>query len=275
MKVYAALAEVKYRGPLFNRLEYPNILSSFAYKKALPLLDYKPEEVTLDSGAFTAWSVGKQVDIEAYRDWALELSLQYPNVRCVNLDVIPAEKGRTSTKAERIEGMKQSIENADFLRAAGLNVMEVFHQDESIEFLDLLLSRLPKDGVLCISPRNDVSLKSKAEWQRALLKHIVDKYGIDNFPRTHGLAVTSKKLCLEFPYFSVDSSSYASPAMWGRVTDYDGSTISTREFIGFDVRETKEHYKAMNFLLERMLEENLKLGAMAKSIWAKRGITWD
>lgn len=274
MKVYAALAEVKYRGPLFNRMQYPYILSSFAYNKALPLLDYKPEEVTLDSGAFTAWSVGKQVDIDAYKDWALGLSLQYPNVRCINLDVIPGVKGRNSTKAERIEGMKRSVENADYLRAAGLRIMEVFHQDEPIEFLDLLLSRLPEGEVLCLSPRNDVSLKAKAEWQRALLKYMLDRYGVENFPKTHGLAVTSKKLCLEFPYFSVDSSSYASPAMYGRVTTHEGKTVSSKEFIGFDVRETKEHYKAMNFLLERMLDENLKLGAMAATIWAKRGIEW-
>jgi hypothetical protein len=274
VKVYAALAEVKYRGPLFNRIQYPYILSSFAYNKALPLLDYKPDEVTLDSGAFTAWSVGKQVDIAAYKDWAFELLPSYPNLRCVNLDVIPAEKGRNSTKAERIDGMKRSVENADYLRAAGLRVMEVFHQDEPLEFLDLLLSRLPEGEVLCISPRNDVSLKAKAEWQQGLLKHIVANYGVANFPKTHGLAVTSKKLCLEFPYFSVDSSSYASPAMYGRVTDYDGKTISSKEFIGFDVRETKAHYKAMNFLLERMLDENLKLGEMAATIWSKRGISW-
>ncbi len=274
MKIYAALADVKSRNELFNHIEYPNLLSSFAYKNGLDFIEYHPEEVTLDSGAFTAWNSGKEVDIDAYRDWALLMSTRFDNVRCINLDVIPGEAGRNSTKQERIDGMKRSIENADYLRSFGLNIMEVFHQDEPIEFLDLLLSRLPDKGVLCISPRNDVSLKKKAEWQKGLLSFLVNKYGIEDLPRTHGLAVTSKKLITEFPYFSVDSSSYATPAMYGRVTSHTGETVSNKEFMGFDVRNTKAHQVPMNFLFERMLEENLKLGEMATTIWKKRGVVW-
>jgi hypothetical protein len=153
--------------------------------------------------------------------------------------------------------------------------MEVFHQDEPTEFLDLLLSRLPDKGVLCISPRNDVSTKAKMEWQKGLLSHMMKKYDLEDFPRTHGLAVTSKQLCLSFPYFSVDSSSYAAPAMYGRVITYEGKTVSSKEYMGIDVRETKAHQPAMNFLLERMLEENLRLAAMATTIWKKRCISWD
>jgi len=275
VKIYAALADVKARSQLFNEIRYPNLLSSFAYRNGLDVIEYQPEEVTLDSGAFTSWNSGKAVDIDEYRDWALENSIKYKNVRCINLDVIPGEAGRNSTKQERIDGMKKSIENADYLRSFGLNIMEVFHQDEPLEFLDLLLSRLPDKGVLCLSPRNDVSLKKKSEWQKGVLSHFVKKFEIEDLPRTHGLAVTSKKLITEFPYFSVDSSSYATPAMYGRVINHDGEQMSNKEFMGFDVRNTKEHQVPMNFLFQRMLEQNIKMAEMATTIWKNRGVVWE
>lgn len=275
MKIYLAIVQHSIISGVINDLKYPNILNSFAYYKALDDLKYKPVELTLDSGAFTAWNAGKSVDVEAYKNWALDVSAKTANVRCVNLDVIPGEVGRSSTKAERIAGMQQSLENADYLRDAGLTVMEVFHQDEPFEFLDLLLDRLPsKDAVLCISPRNDVSLKAKLNWHRQVLKHLIDRMGKDNLPRMHGLAVTAKTLVLEFPYFSVDSSSYASPLRFGMVADYDGKMIRYEDFIGHNFGGD-DTYGASSIVIRRMIEEYVRIEQNATSIWKARGIVWE
>ena len=274
MKIYLAIVPQTLINNVISDMEYPNILNSFAYKKAIDTLTYKPTEFTLDSGAFTAWNVGKEVDIEQYKAWSQQMSIEYPNVRCVNLDVIPGEVGRTSTAAERIAGMKISLDNADNLRDAGLNVMEVFHQDEPFDYLDLLISRLPsRESVLCISPRNDVSNKAKLIWHKQVLKHLVDTVGKENLPRMHGLAVTAKSLILEFPYFSADSSSYAAPVRFGRVSDYDGKMITIEEFLGHNHRNDK--YSGVSIVIRRMIDEYIRLEQQTTSIWASRGIVWE
>lgn len=274
MKVYLAVISHSVINGVVNDLKYPNILNSFAYNKGLDELNYESEELTLDSGAFTAWNAGKAVDLDAYKDWAIAVTAKRPNVRCVNLDVIPGEAGRNSTKAERIAGMKQSIENADYLRSFGLNVMEVFHQDEPFDYLDLLLERLPsKDSVLCLSPRNDVSLKAKLEWHNNLLAYLLKKVGKDNLPKTHGLAVTAKTLMTAFPYFSVDSSSYAAPLRFGMVADHDGKMIRYEDFVGHNFGNNNE-FGGPSIVIRRMIDEYSKLEQMATSIWAARGIVW-
>jgi hypothetical protein len=274
MLIYLAIIPHDVVGPILNDMKFPQILTSFAHSKALNMLDYQPTEMTLDSGAFTAWNIGQKVDVQAYADWALERSISAPNVRCVNLDVIPGEKGRTSTRAERLQGMQDSVANADFLRAQGLNVMEVFHQDEPWEYLDLLLERLPsKESVLCISPRNDVHNQVKLEWHRQVLAYLVNKVGKDNLPRTHGLAVTSKSILLEFPYFSADSSSFAAPLRYGRVMDTDGKMIRNEELTGFNFRN--DEYGGHSIYVRRMIEQYLRMEDMITSVWAKRGVVWN
>jgi hypothetical protein len=274
VQVYLAIVPQTLINAVISDMQYPYILNSFAYKSAIDTLSYRPTELTLDSGAFTAWNAGKEVDIDLYKDWALELSKQWDNVRCVNLDVIPGEAGRTSTKAERIEGMQVSLENADYLRKAGINVMEVFHQDEPFDFLDLLLDRLPsKESVLCISPRNDVSTKAKLAWHQAVLKHLVDRLGKDNLPKMHGLAVTAKTLMMAFPYFSVDSSSYAAPVRFGRVADFEGKMIKIDEFLGHNFRN--DDFGGVSIVIRRMIDEYIRLERQATSLWASRGIVWE
>lgn len=258
---------------IINEIKPPNILVAFPYAKALDTLTYKPEYVITDSGAFSAWNIGKQVDIRAYADWALAQQAKFPRVVSVNLDVIPGEKGRTSTAQERLDGMKQSLKNADFLRAQGLDVMEVFHQDEPKEFLFDLIERLPKDAVLGISPRNDMHLKAKVEWEKVVLRAIATKYGKENFPRTHGLAVTSVEMLREFPYYSGDSSTWVNPFRYGGYVDERG------RIVGIDTKmskrpTSKESSDALHYFARESVYNLMRVGDAMTTLWASRGITW-
>jgi len=91
-----ALGNSPTHSQIINEIKPPNILVAFPYAKALDTLTYKPEYVMTDSGAFTAWNIGKKVDIAAYADWSLSQTEKFPRVLSVNLDVIPGEKGRQS-----------------------------------------------------------------------------------------------------------------------------------------------------------------------------------
>jgi hypothetical protein len=273
MKLTFALGTHAAQHALFNELKVSNVLISFAYPKIMDGINYQPDYLILDSGAFTAWNTGKQVDVIAYGDWVEKNQNAGKKLIAVNLDVIPGEVGRTSTKAERAAGMKQSLENANYLRSRGLEVMEVFHQDEPLVFLDTLLDRLPPDGILGISPRNDVNINSKLSWQNAVLRHLYQRCGVKNMPRTHGLAVTSMRMMKQFPYYSVDSSSWASSMLFGTFTNEWGKMNGLENLLPGRPNTT-------NFLagivhgLRKSVDSYQHIGDSITTLWAQRGIVW-
>lgn len=275
MKLFLAISSDPKIPKVFNQVQYPYVLNSFAYPKSLDRLTYLPDELTLDSGAFTAWNSGKSVDIQAYADYCVEWQSKVPDVRCVNLDVIPGEAGRTSTTQERLDGMRRSLENADYLRSRGLRVEEVFHQDEPFTFLDQLLERLPEGEVLCLSPRNDVHKNARIKWLQNVLAHLVRVRGKDNLPKTHGLAVTNPDSILSFPFYSVDSSTYASPARYGRVIDHEGNGTLTKDVLGFSPRNNAQHEGPMRLMIVQMIDYYKKIEAQATTTWKRRGIVWE
>ena len=191
---------------------------------------------------------------------------------CVNLDVIPGEFGRTSTAAEREAGIAESLHHADILRRMyGLPLVEVFHQDEPWEFLDVLLARLPRGGVLGISPRNDVSTKARAAWLWELLCHIKARRGLDSFPRCHGLAVTCRE-CLEaFPFYTTDSSTWAVSYRFGNVVQRSGRQAHMTEALGFASSKVSP---AQNLTTRLNVRNLTQLGAWATELWGRRGVRW-
>lgn len=258
---------------VLNEIKPPNILVAFPYKKGEAVLNYSPEYFITDSGAFTAWSIGKSIDIDEYAAWSLEMKKKHPRVISVNLDVIPGEKGRVASEKERIQGSLESLKNADYLRSKGLNVMEVFHQFESRAFLDELLDRLPEDGILGISPRNDAPLSKKLEWLNLLLKYFRSKYPLDKFPRCHGLGATAPGIVKTFPFYSVDSSSWMSPMRFGSAVD-DWGVTSKAHLVDGKKMTVKDSRDFVRNSIRQSVTNQMRLSDSTTALWEKRGIRW-
>ena len=274
MRLHLAVGTATEAINVLNDAKYPNILVSYAYKNVINKLDQEIESFIVDSGAFSAWNKGKVIDLEGYRDWALsQQDRPSKKFMAVNLDVIPGEKGRTSSQGERIAGIKQSLINADYLRDAGLPIMEVFHQDEPLSFLAELCDRLPVDGVLGISPRNDVSVKRKMEWQKVVLRYLIQRYGKSAFPRCHGLAVTSRQMLETFPYYSVDSSTWVSPAMYGSVVSEEGRLLKIKDNL-LPIAPRNQQTGGLKTVLRMGVENLIILERSMTASWTARGISW-
>jgi hypothetical protein len=274
VKLFLAISGNSYGLRAINQAKYPYLLNSFAYDR-LEHLEFEPKDMVIDSGAFTAWSSGKEVDIEKYGQHCIKWKSHFKNLRCVNLDVIPGSKGKSATLEEKEQAMKQSLKNADYLRSLGLDIEEVYHQDEPLEFLDLLLSRLPENGVLGLGSRKDVSVNERIKWLKQVLKHLVETRGKDNIPKTHGLGVSNQPMMLAFPFYSVDSSTYLNPVRFGAVIQHDGTGAKVNDVIGFKVRAIKEHSSPVTLMIAQMIEHFAKLEQQATTIWRKRGIVWE
>lgn len=187
---------------------YPSVLVSYAYAETLRLIRHEPEFLMLDSGAFTAWTLGLDVSLEKFASWAQGVVAERHGTLVVSLDVIPGRPGVPPTAPERSYAMQASLENGDALRAGGLSISEVYHQHEPLSHLRKLLARQRPHEVLGISPNKSVSRQKRLAFVRQTLRDVLAETGREAFPRCHGLGVISRDLMLGFPFYSVDSSGW-------------------------------------------------------------------
>jgi hypothetical protein len=169
----------------------------------------------LDSGAFSAWSKKIQIDIDQYIQFCKE-NLEYIDY-IVNLDVIPGEFGMKNLPHEEIErSASKGYENYQYMISQGISkekLIHVFHQGEDFRWLDKMVKEI---GYIGISPANDRTIDEKVSWLDLCMNHVLDDKG---FPlvRFHGFAVTSLKLMLRYPWYSVDSTSWVMTSRMGSV----------------------------------------------------------
>lgn len=274
MRILLAAGGSPHQIRVFAEEQVPHILASFAYPKALAgiLANYTPQTLILDSGAFTAWSAGDTVDIHEYARWALAAQAKHPHVQIINLDVIPGERGRSSTHEEREEAMTLSLKNADTLRSYGLPTLEAFHQDEPLHYLDHLVQRAEQHNTpACISPRDDVHQGKRLTWLREVMAHILRTRGPTNFPPFHGLGVTSREMLLTLPFQTSDSSSWSSLERFGSYKHArTGKTLQANEVFPHTRNATVKAYG-----IRQNIRYTTQLQQEVTNIWEKRGITWN
>ena len=162
-------------------------------------------KVILDSGAFTVWTKGTQINLDEY----ISFCQKHPWISYyVNLDVIPGSYGVVAKPDEIWKSCEQGWDNYQRMakKLPKEKIIPVFHQgDDSIWLKKMLDFGCDYVG---ISPANDRTTSQKLNWMRGTVKPIVlDK---ENKPIVgmHGFAVTSLRLMKEWQWKSVDSASW-------------------------------------------------------------------
>lgn len=291
MNLYFAASPAKIHVRVLSESNAKNLLFSFAFiknpKRLVALFgDYKPRRIILDSGAFSVWSNGGTIDIEEYARFCVEfrdLLDKSIELNIVNLDVLPGEWGHVPSKEDIEKSAEQGWKNMLFLESKGLKVIHIFHQHEDFSVLDKLKAHSDYIG---ISPANDVSQKEKHNWMRQCYKYLWDditKKGL----KTHGFAVTAHDPIFDYPFYSVDSSSWVMPARFGRIpicTDrFEIKSISYKDKaqveqywdylkdIGIDKIANTENWHDRVKLGIRAFQ---KLEEIATYLWLSRGVSW-
>lgn len=166
----------------------------------------------LDSGAFSAWNCGKEIDLDHYiafiRHHAEHLDYY------VALDVIPGAFGRTPTPAEVEVSAQKSWDNLLYMQAEGLNPIPVFHMGEQFKWL----RRMVEHGIeyIGISPANDRTTDKKRIWLDRVFDEITDAEG-KPLVKTHAFGVTAIDLLIRYPWFSADSTTWIMIAARGKI----------------------------------------------------------
>jgi len=186
-------------------LELPvNVLASYHFYRRSNMQEMASWGLRIigDSGAYSAAVAGARIELEAYAEWVKrwESSLHW----AASLDVIGDPEG--------------TWRNWRALTALGVRTVPTLHYPHDPRGLD----RLVEAGADFIGLGGMVPYKSEPQrllrWSAAVMR-----YARDNHPhvRFHGWGVTHPQLLLNLPWWSVDSSGYASAYMYGRLILWD------------------------------------------------------
>lgn len=242
---------------------------------------YIPKTFMLDSGAFSVWSNGGTINLQAYIAFAKELKMSLPSeceLNVVNLDVLPGKINNTPTDEEREKSAQEGWNNMLQLENEGLKVIHVYHQHEDLKWLEKLRQHSDYIG---ISPANDLPMNQKLRFMDSCYAKIKGTI------KTHGFAVTSPDQLYRYPLFSADSSSWVSAGRFGTVPIfYDDLSIKWLHYKNkYEVLKHWEYIKSLGMdklgaedwqdRTELAIRSYQKLEKVAINIWQKRGVVWN
>jgi len=285
MRVFFAVSNSLTYIDLLREQDVQNVLISFAFFKSAQktreiFQEYQPKNLILDSGAFSVWSKGDEVDIDAYAVFCENMIRLFPqtNCYCVNLDVIPGKFGTRPTAQQIINSAEEGWKNMEYLESKGLKVIPVFHQHEDFAVLDKLRNHTDYIGV---SPANDVSMDEKINWMNKVYSIIKDTI------KTHGFAVTAMKQLANYPLFSADSSSWTSPSRFGTIPIFTDE-LEMKVVKYKDKASVLKHWQylkewgidklADNDWRDRIrisIKSYLLMNITANKLWEKRGVKFE
>lgn len=182
-----------------------NLLESFHYigkKRYVDMIRADGRKVFLDSGAFSMWSLGAKVDIEAYCQYIKE-----------NDDIIRKDDGVVlASVMDAIGDALGTYQNQKRMEGLGVTPLPCFHFGEDVRYLEHYIANyeyITLGGMV-----------AQSTWQLKLwLDEIWEKYLTDGAGRpklkVHGFGLTTPELMRRYPWYSVDSSSWVQIARVG------------------------------------------------------------
>lgn len=185
----------------------PHILESYHYVNGQKFVDVMREQgakVFLDSGAFSAHSLGVTIDIQEYCNYIIR-----------NRDILRVEDG--AVMASVLDGIGDPLktwQNQLYMEKCGAKPLPCFHFGEDTRYLEWYLERYEyiTIGGLVRKTQRD---------QQVWLDEIWNKFMLDGSGRAkikvHAFGMTAPWLMERYPWHSVDSSSWIQAAAFGSI----------------------------------------------------------
>ncbi len=199
MRLYLAGADSGGEHAVLDGLRDLSFLVSYWYivnGRGQRVVDYAVSNgipLFLDSGAFSAMTIGAKIQIDDYVTYCKEHGYKFDVI--ASLDVIGNHR--------------ETAKNHDYMRTAGINSIPTFHVNAPFSELDRLIGE------------NDYIALGVAGMQRRrsqLMAWLVKCFRVnDGRARFHGFALTSPVVMYSFPWFSVDSSTWINGRRFGVV----------------------------------------------------------
>lgn len=191
----------------------PHILESWHYVGKQSFVEHmraNGAKIFLDSGAFSAWTLGVTLSVEEYCDYIER-----------NMDIIRFEDGNMMASVlDGIGDAQQTYRNQLEMEARfkhkGLNVrpLPCFHFEEDARYLDYYVANYE---YITLGGMVGASTQQLRNWlERVWENHLLDGSGRAKI-KVHGFGITAVPLMEEFDWYSCDSSSWIQSAAFGSV----------------------------------------------------------
>jgi len=171
----------------------------------------RPGHLFIDSGAFSAHTIGSEVDVDAYITYLNSIDEQVEIF--AQVDKIPGEFRKIKTALQCQEAPELSWNNYLYMRSkvnSPDKLLPIFHQNEDFKWLKQILEWRSPEGNLIpyigISPANDKSPKEKQAWMDSVFQIIRDSSNPK--VKTHAFGMTSLRLLEMYPFYSADSTTW-------------------------------------------------------------------
>jgi hypothetical protein len=197
----------------------PHILESYHYVGRQRFVDDMRRDgaqVFLDSGAFSAYTLGTVIDLPTYCDYIIR-----------NEDIIRKEDGiLMASVLDGIGDPQETLDNQKAMEKLGAKPLPCFHYGEDESYLEYYLKNYE---YITIGGMVGRSTNQLITW----LDRIWEKYMTDGagnpIIKAHGFGITSTPIMERYPWYSCDSSSWIQAAAFGSVVDPEFGAISVSD----------------------------------------------
>lgn len=224
MNLYFAIASNRADNKILFSIPHKYYLFSYYYyrgdngQKILNEFDfYSNQDIFLDSGAFSAYTLKKPINLDEYIRYIQKYNIKY----YASLDVIGDPQ--------------KTHDNLIYMQKKGLNPIPTFHMGEPIEWLDKILDSE------YIALGGMVKSEGIEDWLDKVFNYIYKKR---SDIKIHGFGLTNPNMILKYPWYSVDSSSWAGCVRFARFSWWNNGrhkfdSLTAAEFF----EETKVPYE--------------------------------
>lgn len=161
-------------------------------------------KVFLDSGAFSAFTKGVEVDIKAYCDYIKR-----------NTDIIEFDEGvMCASVLDGIGDALKTYQNQMTMEQMGVRPLPCFHYGEDERYLEWYIANY---SYITLGGMVPISTPQLIHWlDRLWERYLTDGAGRPKL-KVHGFGLTTLTLMQRYPWYSVDSSSWVQIAANGNI----------------------------------------------------------
>ncbi len=248
----------------------PHILESYHYVHSQRYVDAMRNDgakVFIDSGAFSAWTLGTSIDLPKYCEWLHN-----------NADIVRYEDGdMMASVLDGIGDPLQTYRNQLEMEAYGIRPLPCFHFGEDERYLEHYIENYTYITIGGMVGKNKNLLRTWLDriWER----YMVDETGRAKI-KVHGFGLTSFDLMERYPWHSCDSSTWIQLTKVGNIWIPEHGVISVSNkspsakergkhlttFAPIEREVVEKHITDHGFTYDRLSEEYVSRAAY--NLWA-------
>lgn len=193
-----------------------NLLESYHYvcgQRYVDAMRLDNVEVFLDSGAFSAWSLGVDINLPQYCQYIKD-----------NLDILRKEDGIVMASVlDGIGDPLKTYQNQLAMEELGAKPLPCFHYGEDERYLEYYIKNYDYITLGGMVGKSTVLLY---KWLDKIWgQYLTDGAGKPRL-KVHAFGITSIPIMERYPWFSVDSSSWIQSAAFGTIVTPEYGTLN-------------------------------------------------